>query len=228
MKKFKTLAVMLLAIVLAFTCVACGEQQKPTTKRDNDGKDESTKIERSAGLTDEQLENYVVEYTVIRPVASSENEAITVYEPFYAKEVAFGGYRQTTNAKKADAIYKTVENSSFTYTDTEDYRGNFAAHKRYLLDETQKDNVTEIGTETVAGIETKHYQYKSGLFNIHFWVAEEYDLSIKYEEHETNNMGMDQVVKGLEVTSLEFGNVTQAMFDACPTPTPAPDAIPAD
>lgn len=225
MKNVKKLLVLLLASVMVFSLVACGEEEQSGGASDK-RKDENA-IERSAGLTEEQLSNYVVEFTVTRPVDIAKNgesdNHIQVPEPFYAKEIAFDAYLHSTNADKENILFTARENSCFTYSDQDDYRGWFSAHKQYLGDDTTMQNVTELGEEEVAGYKTKHYQYKSGLFNYHFWVCEDFDLTLKYESVERNDLGGEEVMHALEVTALSFGTVTEADFAACPTPTPAPD-----
>lgn len=230
MKNLKKFLVLLLAAVMVFSLVACGGNNNGDEDQDDEGLrgGEDVSIDRSAGLTEEQLANYNVEFTVTRP-QSIENEDGTyenTVESLYVREVSFEGYRHSTNAKSENVVFIPRDNSCFTYIEQDDYRGWFAAHKQYLGDGINEDKITLVGEETVADFATKHYEFKMGVFDIHFWVCEEYDLTVKYEKYEKElvNGTMDFVLKNaLEVTKLEFGTMTLADFFALPTPTPIPE-----
>lgn len=231
MKNIKKLLVLLLAAVMVFSLVACGGDGNDVNQgnENNDSGirgDEGTSIDRNVGLTEEQLENYIVEFTVTEPASEEDGDkVIETTKKFYASEVAFeGGYRHSLNADNENAIYGARDNSCFTYTEQDDYRGWFAAHKQYIGDGVNEDKLTLIGEEKIADFDTKHYEFKMGIFDIHFWVCEEYDLTVKYENYEKDFNTMEFVLKnGLEVTKLEFGTVEFADFFALPTPAPAAD-----
>ena len=231
MKNLKKLLVLLLALVMVFSLVACGDKSGTGSSGDSGSSDDkrgdSNPIDRTVGLTDEQLENYVIEFNVIKPVSFEDEsgKVLEISDEFYIREVGFEleGYRHSSNAKSDNIIYIPCDNSCFTYTDQDDYRGWLAAHKQYLDDGVNADKVTLVGEEKVAGFDTKHYQFKMGIFDIHFWVYEEYDLTVKYEYYEKDfNKNPVQFVlkKGLEITSIEFGTMSAVDFFACPTPDP--------
>lgn len=230
MKNLKKFLVLLLAAVMVFSLVACQPNDgNEGGKGGSNGPDErgENAIERGVGLTAEQLENYCVEFTVTRPqsVLNKDNKYVEEIKPFSAREVSFEGYRHSTTMLLENPFYTVRDNSCFTYTDQDDYRGWFAAHKQYLGDERSEENITVIGEEKVAGFDTKHYEFKMGIYDIHFWVCEEYDLTIKYEykEKDFSKTPVEFVLKkSLEVTKLEFGTMTHEDFYACPTPTPQP------
>ena len=227
MKNLKKLLVLLLAATMVFSLVACGGNDSTDTGNNDDKRGDSNPIDRTVGLTEEQLENYNVEFTVNRPQSIHDevsDKYMEIVEPFYAREVSFEGYRHSTNATSDNALYTPRDNSCFTYTDQDDYRGWFAAHKQYTGDDVNADKLTLIGEEKIAGLDTKHYQFKMGIYDIHFWVCEEYDLTIKYEYYEKDFNTMQFVLKkSLEVTKLEFGTVTLNDFFGLPTPTPIPE-----
>ncbi len=213
MKNLKKFLVLLLAAVMVFSLVACQPNEGNEGEKggsNGPGERGENSIDRGVGLTEEQLENYSVQFTVTRPQSVQNNDGKYVEEikPFYAHEVSFEGYRLSTNATSQAPVYTARDNSCFTYTDQDDFRGWFAAHKQYLGDERSEENITVIGEEKVAGFDTKHYEFKMGIYDINFWVCEEYDLTIKYEykEKDFNKTPVEFVLKkSLEVTKLEFG-----------------------
>lgn len=229
MKNLKKLLVLLLAATMVFSLVACNNGGTTNNGDDSgDKRGEANPIDRTVGLSEEQLENYIVEFTVSRPQSVQDEvtgKYIEVVQSFGAREVAFEGYRHSTNVRSEIPVYTPRDNSCFTYTDQDDYRGWFAAHKQYLGDDVNADALKELGTETVAGFETKHYQFKMGIYDINFWVSEEYDLTIKYEYSEKDfNAGGEFVLKkSLEITKLEFGVADyDEFYYSCPTPTLKP------
>lgn len=227
MKNLKKLLVLLLAAVMVFSLVACGGDKTGDNGDEGLRDGDDVAIDRSVGLTEDQLANYDVSFTVTEPSSVEDEESGKVLEittEFDVREISFEGYLHSKNATSDDAVYTYRDNSCFTYTDQTDYRGWFAAHKQYLGDGINEDKITLVGEETVAGFATKHYQFKMGIYDIHFWVCEEYDLTVKYEYYEKDFNTMQFVLKkGLEVTKLEFGTVTLADFFALPTPTPIPE-----
>ena len=203
MKKMRALLTAVSVLTVACCLAACG---------DNSGKNDPntsatpvpTPVERVSTMDEEKLNNYKITYKVTKPVNTQDADGkyINVPETSEYMEVGFdGSYLVSEDGGKK---YYSEDNACFIVSSQSNARGWFSAHKVY-----DKADLKEIGTETVAGFETTHYQYKQGLFDIHMYVAKDFDATIKYENIDSTDEGS---TTSLVVESLEFGTLDEDTF----------------
>ncbi len=228
MKNFKKLLVLALAFVLVLSLAACGPEEDP----DEDA--EATVAPYKNGITDVQLGNYYIKYNVTQlvikedeegdPVADENGTYIQEEKTTTYVEVGYQGlYLKSTDGGETFQ-FDTAATPCFSVVSQSDPRGLFSSFAQFT---GNTDKLSELGKETVAGLETTHYQYKSGLYNYHMYVNDEYQVTLKYVNEGTMNVEL----KNMEVLELSFGTINAdggydfAEFQAkVVTPAPATEA----
>ncbi|MBR2860386.1 MAG: hypothetical protein IKB86_00915 [Clostridia bacterium] len=201
MKNFKKLIGVMLIAVIAFAMVACDGNGKggnptplPTIK--------PTPVSLAAKITEEQLNNYYVTYEITTKVTEQDKNGVWGEHDDVLKcvEAGLDGATVKSTDNAVSFKYDDNGNSSFLITETTNRNSFFSAHNRYKLDELENK-----GTETVAGFETTHYYYENGLYKVHMWVANDFDLTLKFED-------WGYAKFSAEVKELTFGEVTEEDF----------------
>jgi len=237
MKNVKRTLVIVLTLAIAFSMVACGGNSEgeatvaPVVSDVTPVPDYST----LAGLSDEQLANYIVKYSVttIQYVTDENGENVQDEFGVYKTEqqtkdyieVGFTGYIIKSSDGGASFALDASQTSCFTIESQNDPRGLFSANAKF----ENYDELTKGATGTVAGLPTTTYTYKSGMFfNYDMYINEDYKITLKY----VNNLDPASISVGgfvsMEVTELTFGTVTNELFQEYfakqATPAPAPEA----
>lgn len=218
MKNFKKIMAVALIALLAVAAIACTKDGGDENKGGATVTAAPTPYVRSVKLTPQQLNNYIVKYDVKKESTELVQDETGAYVPLdptvdSITEVGYSAMilRSTDNGTSFNLDPAGV--SCFAITNTADDRSFFTAHFNY--DEAQ---LVDKGTETVAGIECKHYYFKSGLIEIDMYVDLTTDMCLKYENKMTKT--------SIEVTSIEFEKVDTAGYEwanyiaLIPTPEP--------
>ncbi len=221
MKILKSLFVAMLVVVMAFSMVACGGNggeaggtAQPTVK--------PTPVSMAVKLTQEQMNNYYVEFDIVEKGAMEQDKDgnyVEVEKTTSIVELGLDGIiLRSVNGGQTFGLDASGNISMLSVEDiSKDKKAFFSAHKKYFQNPEDLENK---GTETVCGMETTHYFYKNGLFNIHMWVNEELDMTVKFEDEGYYKFKA-------EIKKIEFGaiNTPGYMFDdfKAKIPTPKPE-----
>lgn len=188
MKTLKKIVLLALAVIMVLSMVAC--QPKPDP---NEGTPtpKPTPALLVCDVTDDQLMNYYVKYTV-----TENNETKECVEVGYSNIVL-----KSEDGGESFKVF-SLDQACFTLSNADVDASFFSAHLRY-----EKDQFENKGTENVAGKDCTHYFFKNGLFKYHLYVDENFNttgITLKFVDEKTDFEG-NPTPKTLEVKELLFG-----------------------
>ena len=205
MKTLKKILVLVLALALVFSFVACDGEETPANQDAN-----QTEVKRTprptpkpqiVDITAEQLNNYYVAYSVTKTDATvmvQDENGNYVPKTEAANYVEVGFSNLVLESKDGGETFAIGGSQCFNSTaDITQYpKTIFNVHMNY-----EKAELENKGTETVAGKECTHYYYKNGLLEAHMYVDETFGttgICLKYE-------AVGYAPQVIEVTELKFG-----------------------
>ena len=205
MKDLKKILVILLALCLMFSIAACGNEDE-IDEADAD----ATVAPYMASITPDQLSNYVIKYSVTEKtfITDEDGNYISTEDGTYQSEeittnyveVGYSGILLKSNDGGETFRLDQTATSCFSVVSQDDNRGLLSSFAQFT---NNQDQLKDLGKETVAGLETTHYQYKNGMFNYHMYVNDDYNITLKYESE-------GDMAKKMEVTELVFGAIDSA------------------
>ncbi len=210
MKTLKKILVLVLALALVFSFVACGEEAtedgsvQGQVTQEQTGAKRTPKPELAATVVDisaEQLNNYYVAYTVVKSDATQmEQDENGNYVPKTENlsfvEVGFSNLALKSNDGGTSFTIGNTQCFNSTADITQHPESIFSVHMNY-----KEDQLENKGTATVAGKECTIFYYKNGLMERTMYVDKSFGstgMCLKYEE-----TGL--TTQTIEITELKFG-----------------------